>query len=142
MAKEMISENPPIIWETGDTITAQKLNYVEQRINNLLNNNYFLLKQQDENDESKYELDGRSEEELMKINPDNVILGIPDQFNNQVKYVAYYIGEQPDRSAVGSPVRPTWAYLSYTISQEFYMQIKILTYEGNGIFTSLGQKEF
>ena len=73
MAKEMISENPPIIWETGDTITAQKLNYVEQRINNLLNNNYFLLKQQYENDESKYELDGKSEEELMKINPNNVI---------------------------------------------------------------------
>lgn len=139
MAKDVatVPTYSPITWETGDTITAQKLNYVEQRINNLVNNNYFLLKKVE--NEEKYELDGRSEEELMKINPHNVILVIP--FDNE-KHIAHYIGELPDALESGVPIRLTWASLSYAMSPGLCLFMRILTYEGNGIFTMLGSKEF
>lgn len=135
-----ITTYSPIIWETGDTITAQKLNYVEQRVNNLLSNR-FLLSWNENN--SNYELKGRSYEELEEIKKSgNIILGVPDQDNYAIIYTAYYIGEQPDTSISGSPIRSTWAYLSYNISQGVFMTIRILTYVGNGIFESHALKEF
>lgn len=142
MAIEMVPEYPPIMWETGDTITAQKLNYVEQRINNLLDNSHYFLLKKVENEQSKYELNGRSKEELMKIAPNNIILGIPDQFDSEIRYIAYYIGEQPNALESGVPIQPTWASLSYAMSPGLCLYMMILTYEGNGIFTSLGSKEF